>query len=535
MSKNAKSTFPDLSRPEVGPNDFIGKPAHANPAGRCLDRKDGFFKTDSEERRKVMMDVHDKTIVSLEEVFSPRSVAVVGVSGSGRMGFAEGVLMSLIDAGHPAIYPINPKYKEVFGRPCYPKVSAVPGPVDYVVVSIPAGGVLELLDDCAIKGVRAVQFFTAGFTESGISERKDLELEMLKKAKAGGFRIIGPNCVGAFVPKSRLVNLTGVSYAPGPIAFISQSGGHANNIVQFGDSRGLRFSKVVSYGNGLDVNEIEMFEYFSHDPETKIIAAYIEGVKDGGRFADVLKKTARIKPVVIYKGGRTEAGKRAAFGHTASMTSSIAVFDGLCRQANAMMVNDLDEMIDVLTALCFTDPLPRGPGIAMIGAGGGPSVLAGDIMEKHGLSLPRLDAGIQDELKTVLPVDGSIFSNPLDTPNMASPQAISAALPIIAKAADIDILFYHMGFHPISRWGINRFISDNYPQQLSHSLVEAKKAMSKPILLALRPPGDLAGMEEFLSVQAAAVSHGFPVFHSLDGLAMAMSRVVNWIRKSRSS
>jgi acyl-CoA synthetase (NDP forming) len=476
------------------------------------------------------MDAIEKQKVSLEQVFSPRGVAVVGVSGSGRMGFAEGVMMALMEAGCPAIYPINPKYTEIFGRRCYPNLMSVPGVVDYVVVSIPATAVLNLLDDCAAKGVRAVQFFTAGFSESGISQRADLEQEMLKKAGAGGFRIIGPNCVGVFVPKSRLVNISGVSYEPGSIAFISQSGGHANNIVQFGDPRGLRFSKVVSYGNGLDVNEIEMLEYFTKDPDTKIIAAYIEGVKDGKRFAAVLREAAARKPVVIYKGGRTEAGKRAAFGHTASMTTSIAVFDAVCRQANAILVNNLDEMIDVLTALCFADPLPSGPGIAMIGAGGGPSVLAGDLMEKHGLCLPQLSAGAQDELKKVLPVDGSIFSNPLDTPNMASPEAISAAMPIIGKVPDIHMLFYHMGFHPISRWGINRFISDSYPQKLAQSLQNAKKTMDKPVLLALRPPGDLPGMEEFLSVQAAAVTAKFPVFHSLDGLAMAMSRIVAWRR-----
>ena len=148
--------------------------------------------------------------VSLEEVFSPRGVAVVGASGSGRMGFPEGVLMGLIEAGCPAIYPVNPKYKEIMGLACYPDLTSIPGIVDFVVVSIPATGVMSLLDDCAKKGVKAVQFFTAGFSESGIAQRVDLEQEMLQKAKASGFRIIGPNCVGVFVPKSKLVNLPGV-------------------------------------------------------------------------------------------------------------------------------------------------------------------------------------------------------------------------------------------------------------------------------------------------------------------------------------
>lgn len=140
----------------------------------------------------------------------------------------------------------------------------------------------------------------------------------------------------------------------------------------------------------------------------------------------------------------------------------------------------------------------------------------------------------QEALKKVLPVDGSIFSNPLDTPNMASPEAIALALPIIGKVPDIHILFYHMGFHPISRWGLNRFRTEGFARQLARFLAEAKKTMDKPVLLALRPPVDLAGMEEFLGVQAEAVKAGFPVFYSLDGLAMAMSRVLAWRRREKS-
>jgi len=436
--------------------------------------------------------------------------------------------MSLVEAGCPAIYPVNPKYTEVLGLPCYPNLQSIPGIVDHVVVSIPADSVMALLDDCAAKGVKSVQFFTAGFSESGYPERAKLEQAMLKRAREAGFRIIGPNCVGLFVPKNGLVNTNGVSFEPGPIAFISQSGGHANNIVQFSDQRGLRFSKVVSYGNGLDVNEIELLEYFSQDPETEIIAVYIEGVKDGRRFITALKEAANLKPVVIYKGGRTEAGKRAAFGHTASMTTSTAVFDALCHQMKAIQVDDLDEMIDVITALRFINPLPKGSGVAIIGAGGGPSVLGGDVMEKEGLCLPKLSLESQAMLKQVLPVDGSIFTNPLDTPNMSSPEAVSKAMSIIGRIPEIHMIVYHLGFHPISRWGINQFMSESFQKRLVDSLSDARQVIGKPILPALRPPMDPTGLEEFVGVQTALVKAGFPVFYSLDKLAKAMSRVIAW-------
>ena len=169
---------------------------------------------------------------------------------------------------------------------------------------------------------------------------------MLQKARRGGFRIIGPNAGGVFVPKNRFVWSAVPPRIPGPISFLSQSGGHSGFLPIFGAQRGLFFSSIISYGNAIDVNECDILKYFTDDPDTEIIGAYIEGVREGRRFFNLLKKTTRKKPVVICKGGFTEAGKRASFGHTASLTSSIAVFNTLCRQTGAIQVNDMDELRD---------------------------------------------------------------------------------------------------------------------------------------------------------------------------------------------
>ena len=464
---------------------------------------------------------------ALEEIFSPRGVAVVGAS-PGNLSFAELVVYALKEAKFPAVFPVNPKYKEVLGLPCYASLREIPGALDHVVVSIPAESVLKLLDDCASKGVKSVHFFTAGFGETGEVQGEELERAMLVKAKAGGFRIIGPNCVGLYVPKNRLVNSFNSPLEPGPIAFISQSGGHAQNLPDFSRARGLRFSKVVSYGNALDVNESELLDYFSRDPETEIIAAYIEGVKDGQRFMRAMAETAAQKPVVIYKGGRTEAGRRAAYGHTASMTSSVAIFDALCRQVNAIQVDDLDEMIDVLTALRFVRPLPRDTRAVLMGAGGGPSVLASDEMEDEGLRVPPLSPAVQAELKQSLPVAGSIFINPLDTPNLIAPEAISTAMQVLGRVPGIQMLIYHLGFHPISRWGLGRLSLENFVKPAIGVMKEAVRKTGKPVLLALRPPQGLDGMTEFLVVQQAFVEAGFPVFYSMRHLARAMVRVIAW-------
>jgi acyl-CoA synthetase (NDP forming) len=469
-----------------------------------------------------------KKKVTLDEIFSPRGVAVVGASAS-NLTFAEMVLHALKEAQFPAIYPVNPKYDQVLGLPCYPDIRSIPGFVDHVVVNIPAESALNLLDDCAAKNVRSVHFFTAGFGESGYKERAELERAMLSKAQAGGFRIIGPNCVGLFVPKNRLVNNIGVPMDPGPIAFISQSGGHAQNLPRYSGPRGLRFSKIVSYGNALDVNESELLVYLSLDDETEIIAAYIEGVKDGIQFRRALEAAAARKPVIIYKGGRTEAGKRAAHGHTASMTSSIDVFDALCRQLNVIQVDSVDEVIDTLVSLRFANPIPEGTGVALIGAGGGPSVLAGDTLEREGLHMPQFSSATQAELKDVLPIAGSIFTNPLDTPNLATPEAISVALRILCRVPEIHMLVYHLGFHPISSWELGRFSSEAFLKPVIDSMLETQ-ATGKPVILAVRPPLDVNGMTEFLKTQRAFVEAGLPLFHSLDQLARAMARVVGWSR-----
>jgi len=466
----------------------------------------------------------------LADLFAPRGVAVVGASPADRPSFATHVIRSLKEAGFPAIYPVNPKYAEVLGLPCYPSLRAIPEVVDHVIVSIPAELALGLLDDCAAKGVKSVHFFTAGFSETGDEAKAELERAMLAKARAGGFRIIGPNCVGLFVPKSRLTTSTGVPLEPGPIAFISQSGGHAHDLPYYGGPRGLRFSKVVSYGNALDVDECELLEYLSEDPETEIVAAYIEGVRDGRRFLGALREATAKKPVVIYKGGTTEAGKRAAHGHTASLTSSVAVFEALCRQANAIQVDDVETLVDVLVALRFVSPLPRGTGVAVVGLGGGPSVLASDEMEKAGLRLPPLPPEVQAELKRFLPVAGAIFGNPVDATTLLFPDAISATMRVLARVPEIDVLVYHLGFHPVSRWGAGLSSSPTFLRATIDALTDGRQATGKPILLALRPAANWDGMKEFLAAQDAFVGAGFPVFHSLRQAGTAMARLVAWNR-----
>ena len=466
--------------------------------------------------------------VSLDEIFFPRGIAVVGVSPEDSMSYATSNVIALLDAGFPSIYPVNPKYSEACGLKCYPTVSAILGVVDLVIVCIPAEKALDILDDCAKKGVKAVHFFTAGFGESGDKNREQLEKAVLLKAKASGIRIIGPNCVGLYVPAARVTNTTKLPMEPGHIGFISQSGGHSQSMPFQAKLRGLRFSKVISYGNALDIDECELLEYFTEDAETEIIAIYIEGVRNGSRFYDMLKRASRKKPVVIYKGGVTESGLLAAKSHTASLTSSIQVFRTLCRQLNTIQVDDIQEMIDVLVALCFAIPYPSGKGIVVVGQGGGPSVQASDQLESAGLCLPRIPSPVEAELRQFLPMDGAIFANPLDATNLTFPDAIGRTFKVLGKVKEVNMMMYHMGFHPVSRWGDGLFANDSFLKPMVETLHNAITEIKKPVIVALGPAPDKEGFEEFLQVQEAFVSAGLPVFHSLSKAGLAMVRVTTW-------
>ena len=244
------------------------------------------------------------------------------------------------------------------GLRCYPSLSAIPGPVDHVISSIPATGVLPLMDDAAAKGVHSIHFFTAGFRETGEQDRIELERQVLAKAKAAGIRLIGPNCMGLYCPSS------GVSFGgdfpkePGGVAFISQSGLNGEDLVHSATLRGLRFSKVISYGNATDLDESDFFEYCTVDPETEIILSYIEGVKDGRRFQRALRAASAAKPVVVLKGGlhgRRRSGDPFSHGQPGRLAADMARRSA-ARRASCR-VETLEDLVDMAVTFRFLKPI----------------------------------------------------------------------------------------------------------------------------------------------------------------------------------
>jgi len=463
----------------------------------------------------------------LDLVFNPRSVAIVGVSSNRDYeDIAETYIRALIQCGFSGgIYPINPKGGEIRGLKIYPSVKDVPDSVDYVICCIPAASVPRLIKDCAAKGVKAVQFFTSGFSEIGTEEGKKLEAEICDLARRGGVRLIGPNCMGVYSPKA------GVSYAPdypkesGPVAFICQSGGNAIYFTRYAVQRGIRFSKVVSFGNAADINESELLEYLAADPETEIIAAYIEGVKDGRRFGQALKTAAAAKPVIIMKGGCTEAGARAVASHTGVLAGSARIWDGLLRQAGVISVSNLEELADILVTFLYL-PVPSGWRLGCIDVGGGAAVVATDRYVSCGFVLPPLPPEVRQKLRQLVNTDAGIsLNNPVDLAAQFYTPAVYSVVKALADYSGVDMLIFHL---PLAIMPPFPSFPEEYATAILDNAIRAYKETLKPMAVVIDQITTGGSLETAITCQQKCHREGIPTYFSIDSAAKAIARFLHY-------
>ena len=330
----------------------------------------------------------------LEEVFRPRSVALYGISRNMQNRSNQFFLRGLLDQGfHEAapLYLVNPNAAEIAGIRCYPSLADCPDPVDYVISLVPAPAAEGLIEECIAKGVRGLHLYTGGFAENLDPERAALEQALIGKARGGGLRVIGPNCMGLYHPAARMAFIPGHPREAGDVTVVCQSGGNAMDIISGLAQRGARFAKVVSFGNGTDIGAAELLHYAAEDPETRIVLAYVEDTRDGRALYEALRVCARAKPTIVLKGGISAAGARAARSHTASLAGSHEVFTAASRQAGAAVVRSLDEMIDLAVAVSTRLRAVAGPRAVLLAVGGGYSVLTTDALAECGIDLPELD------------------------------------------------------------------------------------------------------------------------------------------------
>jgi acetyltransferase len=376
----------------------------------------------------------------LEEILHPESIAIAGASETGDGGRWVSALLKLGFKGK--IYPVHPKYQIVSGLKCYPSVRDIPADVDMVIASIPSALAPELVDDCAVKHVKCIHFFTARFSETGRPDAIALEKDVRNRAKAAGIRIIGPNCMGIYYPAWGISWDSTMSNIPGSLGFISQSGAVAFETIETALIRGMHFSKAFSYGNAIDLNECDYLEHLGQDDETKLIVMYIEGVRDGKRFIDVLRKTTAKKPVIILKGGRGKSGTRASASHTASLAGSNEVWNTAMKQTGAISAAHLEEMLDIAAACYFLQPA-YGNHVGVAGGGGGSSVMAADLCEEAGLEVIPLPQEIIEELKRQNNPIWDWVTNPVDfsiLPKAAVPGYITKMM-VENLNFDLNIIF----------------------------------------------------------------------------------------------
>ena len=370
--------------------------------------------------------------------FTPKGVAVIGASSKSNK-LSYGILENLTQYGYQgAIYPINPNSDQILGLKCYDDVRNVPDPIELGVIILPAGMTLEAMQACADRGIKAVIIISGGFREVGEGGRA-LEEACLQVAKENGMRIIGPNCVGTMDMNSGLDStfIKGMPEA-GPIGFVSQSGAVCGGVVDLLIDKHVGFSHFASLGNELDVSEADIIEFYGNDPNVKVIAAYIEGVQNGPRFIEVSKKISQIKPIVLLKAGRSEAGARAVSSHTGSLAGSYEAYKAAFKQAGIIEVENIKDLFNVAMAFGAVE-LPKGNRVAIVTNAGGPAALASDSLAANGSQLAIISEKTQALLKPKLNPSAQV-GNPIDILGAADPNEYDICLAGLIADEGVDVL-----------------------------------------------------------------------------------------------
>lgn len=470
-----------------------------------------------------------------ERIFHPRRLAIIGVSAEGSgAGFGTGIFKSITTMGFAGeILPVNPKGGSIDGLTIFKSVADIPGDIDFAVIAVAARYVPEALEACLKKGAAGAEIISSGFSELDTEEGKTLEAQ-IKEIAARGIRVVGPNCFGIYCPASGLTLLPGpdLSRESGPVAFLAQSGGMAIDFAHAGKWMGIRFSKMVSFGNGADLRETDLLRYFKNDPETKVIAMYIEGIQNGQTFFNEIREAADKKPVIVYKGGLSRAGARTVASHTASMGGSGVIWDSVLKQVHAIRVRDAEEMAQASLAFALLPPKEFRK-ISVIGGGGAIGVAACDLAEACGIEIPPLAPELQARIDSCLPKPGSSAVNPVDVANpFVPPPYLKEILLAAAQDEQIDLqiivsLLYH--YKSVAKT-FNKKVAEITPyKELVQSVCDAANETGKPIIAVLANPK--RGVEDLDIVEMIALARkeftdrGIPVFDELHDAIRAIAHV----------
>ncbi len=444
----------------------------------------------------------------IEKFFNPNSVAIVGASPKpGKVGNV--ILANFKKRFKGRIYPVNPKHEEIMGLKCYPSIKDLPETPDLVVIAIPAPKVPQVLRDAGEKGVKATIIISGGFRETGTEEGKRLEEEIVKISRKYGIRILGPNCLGIydnwsgvdtfFLPDEKMMRPP-----KGKISFISQSGAFASALLDWMAYRNIGISRAISYGNKIDVDDVDLLDFLANDDKTGLIIMYLEGLKPGrGRlFIEKAREVVRKKPIVIYKAGKTSRGSTAAASHTAALAGNYSIYKAAIKQAGLIEAMSFDEIMD-LSKILLTQPLMKGRKVYVVTDAGGVGVMLTDALTTEGFILPRSPADLKEELRKVLPPH-CIVENPIDLTGDTDDDRYKVVLDILLPRDDVDAVV--VGALPQVP-GITSRLADY--------LAEARK-YGKPIIAIS------IGSKEAERFKDLLEDKGIPVFESPERAARAL-------------
>jgi acyl-CoA synthetase (NDP forming) len=465
---------------------------------------------------------------ALDVMTHAKSIAVVGAARARRGGF-PGMFGCLRNFGYPGrLYPINPKVEEISGIKTYPSLISLPERVDLVIISVPAPFVPDALRDCVASGNKNIHIFSSGFKESGEEEGIQLQKEIEKIAREGGLRVVGPNCMGFYVPASRMLTWTAASKESGPISLISQSGGNTQDITNYTSNRyGIYFSKSISYGNALTLDSTDFLDYLAHDDETRIINMYLEGVKDGRHLLDLVTETNRHKPVIIYKGGLTESGARAVSSHTGSLAGGEKIWKAFFRQSGAVPVDSLEEMADVTLAFHHLEKTP-GKKTTVLGFGGGIGVAVADSCARADLELPELSSETIKKLRQFIPPAGTMIRNPIDAViAFIDLNLLGKVLNILSTSGEIDNFIISV---PLD-WLFGKEEGGTHIEKIASYLAQEgrKHTQGKPLVVVWRQYEPAPEIRKWVAVlEKILLPADIPVYDGLPRAVVALSKLAEY-------
>jgi len=454
---------------------------------------------------------HD-LIVQIDDLFHPRSVAVVGAPRGIKTGTV--FLTALMEQGFPGpIYPVNPQAEEISGIKAYPKVADIPGPVDLAIILVPHWNSIPVVKECADKGVKGAVLFTAGYKETGTVEGKALEEELVRLARESGMRLIGPNGMGLYCPKTGLSFFPGVSKEPGSVGIVSHSGSLTNILGRLAPRKGIRFSKVISSGNECDLTAADFLTYLGHDPETGLIGSYIEGIKNGPYFLRALKEASLKKPIILWKVGLTPEGSRASASHTGALSGSRKVWQSVERQTGAVSAVGFEAWVDALMGFSLL-PEKIGRNMAVISGPGGLAVSAAEACGNEGLCLASLSEQTRSELSGFVPSTGTSTRNPVD----------------VSLSGHLDLTIFRRSAEAVARDpGVDAVViiggglTPEDSQTFVRYMIEVQMEYRKPLLMVAIPGYELNLGQQFCQA-------GIPFFESSERAMRTYASVFRYQR-----